>query len=348
MMSGVNVSRGRASWCRWRQWLLAIVMLLPAGSLWAGDASAEEGAAAKAEVKYLRIRRDQQDQPAVLETAVTRFQGRHDGQLVEVDLVGAVHVGEGEYYEQLNKLFRGYEVVLYELVAPEGTHVVPGKRRGNHPVSMAQTLMKNVLNLEFQLDRVDYSVANMVHADMSPDEFSHSMQERGESFFKMFLRTMGQAMSQGQQQRTPSDMEILVALVAKDRALRLKRLMAEQFENMEGQLSAINGPDGSTIITERNKKALQVLREQLAKGKKRLAVFYGAAHLSDMAERLEKDFGMKQQSQRWLVAWQIAPADAEMKPSDSAPAAQSEPAEGESKAPAESDAQAAPTGAVGR
>ncbi len=137
------------------------------------------------------------------------------------------------------------------------------------------------------------------------------MKDRGESFLKMFFQMMGQAMAmQSNQKNAPSDLELLVALVAKDRAYRLKRIMAEQFENMEGQLSAIGGPDGSTIITQRNKKALAVLRGQLGQGKHRLAIFYGAGHLSDMAERLESEFGLRQESQRWLVAWTIVPPPA--------------------------------------
>ena len=185
-------------------------------------------------------------------------------------------------------------------------------------VSYFQNLMKNVLKLEFQLDRIDYTKPNMVHADMSPQEFSQSMKDRNESFLKMFFKMFAQAMAmQSKQKNMPNDAELLVALVAKDRDYRLKRLMAEQFENMEGQLSAISGPDGSTIITQRNKKALEVLRKQLTEGKQQLAIFYGAGHLSDMAERLESDFGMRQESQRWLVAWTITPPPA----AEAAPAA---------------------------
>lgn len=269
--------------------------------------SPTEGAEQDKTVKYLRVRRDKDKQPEALETAITRFVSKPGAKSqVMVDLVGAVHVGEKEYYDQLNKIFKSYDAVLYELVAPEGTRVVPGQRKGGHPVSMLQNIMKDVLKLEFQLDRIDYSVANMVHADMSPKEFSKSMEDRGESFLKMFFRAMGQAMAmQGKQKNAPSDAQLLVALIAKDRDYRLKRLMAEQFENMEGQLTAINGPDGSTIITERNKKALKVLRGQLTKGKKRLAIFYGAGHLPDMAERLEKDFELRRDKQRWLEAWAI-------------------------------------------
>jgi hypothetical protein len=266
------------------------------------------------EVKYLRVRRDARKQPIALETAITRYVGKRGDSEVFVDLVGAVHVGEGQYYEKLNELFRSYDSVLYELVAPEGTRVVPGSRgKSRHPVNFLQNVMKDVLKLDFQLDCINYASSNMVHADMSPTEFSRSMKDRNESFLKMFLRAMGQTMAAQATQKTraPSDMELLVALVAKDRDYRLKRIMAEQFENMETQLSAINGPDGSTIITERNKKALQVLKKQLAKGKQRLAIFYGAGHLPDMAERLEQDFGMKFQKQRWLTAWEITPPESE-------------------------------------
>ena len=34
-----------------------------------------------------------------------------------VDLVGAVHVGDKAYYQELNKLFKNYDAVLFELVA---------------------------------------------------------------------------------------------------------------------------------------------------------------------------------------------------------------------------------------
>ncbi len=267
-------------------------------------------------VKYLRVRRNANQEPTALETAVTRFVSRPGAPSpVVVDLVGAVHVGEKDYYDELNKLFKSYDVVLYELVAPKGTRVQRGERKGGSPVSFLQNVMKDVLKLEFQLDRIDYSAPNLVHADMSPKEFSKSMEDRGESFLTMFFQAMGQAMAaQAKNKNRPSDMELLVALMAKDRDYRLKRLMASQFEDMEGQLLAINGPDGSTLITERNKKVLQVLREQIAKGKKRLAIFYGAGHLPDMAARLEKDFSLRQQNQRWLVAWTITPPPQKERP----------------------------------
>ena len=70
-----------------------------------------------------------------------------------------------------------------------------------------------------------------------------------------------------------------------------------------------DGPEGSTIITERNKKAFEVLSREIAKGRKKMAVFYGAGHLPDMQRRLEQDFGMQRKGTEWISAWSLAPPE---------------------------------------
>ncbi len=277
----------------------------------AGDAepAAEKGAGADATNRYLRIERDADDNPLALQTAIVRFESKSpERQGVAVDLIGAVHVGERMYYEALNDAFEKYDVVLYELVAPAGTRVPKGGKSSNHPLGMLQNGLKNLLGLEHQLEHVDYQKDNLVHADMSPDDFAKSMTDRGESFWTMFFRMMGEGIARQakyESQGKSFDAELLVALLNKDQAWRLKRVMAEQFEDLEGSINALSGPEGSTIITERNKKALEGLAAQLAGGKKRIAIFYGAAHLPDMAQRLAKD-GFKPTGERWLTAWNLA------------------------------------------
>jgi hypothetical protein len=223
------------------------------------------------------------------------------------------------------------------LVAPKGTRVPKGGTESRHPVSMLQHFMGDVLELTFQLDEVDYRRKNMVHADMSPEQFAKSMQDRGESMFGMFLRMMGYATAQ-QNKNATTDAQLLMALFDKNRALALKRVMAEQFQDMEGSLLAINGPEGSTIISERNKVALDELRKQIKDGKKKLAVFYGAGHMPDFQKRLVDDFGLKRENTRWLVAWDLkSKPSGEPKPTeDSKPADESKPRD-ESKQPEASE-----------
>jgi hypothetical protein len=232
---------------------------------------------------------------------------------VVVDLIGAVHVGEKEYYDELNKLFDGYDVVLYELVAPEGTVIQKDARKdkvSTHPVGLLQDGMKSMLGLEHQLDCIDYTKKNFVHADMSPEEFNKSMTERGESFMQMFLKMMGQGMAQQQKADGGGDVAILMALFSRDRNLKLKIAMAEQLENAGGQLDILSGPEGSTIITQRNRKCFEVLTKELAAGKKKIGVFYGAGHFADMEDRLIKEFGLKRSAEKWLVAWNLEKATA--------------------------------------
>jgi len=160
--------------------------------------------------------------------------------------------------------------------------------------------------LQFQLEGIDYTRPNLVHADMSPEQFARSMRQRNESMFQVFLRMMGYALSrQGEGASGPSDAQLLMALFSKDRALAMKQVLAEQFSEMEGSLLAINGPDGSTLITERNKVAIAVLRREIAAGKQKLAIFYGAGHMPDFQERLEEEFGLAPIQSEWLPAWNL-------------------------------------------
>jgi hypothetical protein len=207
------------------------------------------------------------------------------------------------------------------LVAPEGTKIPKGGGEGSgHPVAVLQQGLKNLLALEFQLERVDYTKKNFVHADMSPDQFSKSMADRGESFIQMLFTMMGQAIAQ-QAGRTgrASDADLLLALFAPDRSFRLKRAMAVQITDLGGMLG-LDGPQGSTLITERNKVALDVLKKQIAAGKKKIGIFYGAGHLPDMEKRLLADFSLKEQKTRWLDAWNLrASANRKMDPLKPAP-----------------------------
>ncbi len=252
-----------------------------------------------------------------LEVAIVRYVRAKDANVPAaqaqeyVDLIGAIHVGDLRYYQQLNRRFRSYDALLYELVAPEGTVVEPGRGTSNaHPLGAMQNGMKNMLEVEHQLEKIDYTRPNFVHADLSPDEFSKSMASKNESFLQMFSRMMGQSIAQQSQQAAKgesADLDIFSALFSKDRPRKLKIVMAKQFASMESMLMGISGPNGSTLITVRNKRALEVLRKQQAAGKKKLGIFYGAGHLADMHERLVKEFNLQPIATVWLEAWDLRP-----------------------------------------
>jgi hypothetical protein len=133
----------------------------------------------------------------------------------------------------------------------------------------------------------------------------------------MFFRMLGQSIAtQSKDPARSSDAELFAALFAnpEQRARQLKSILAEQFEEMEAATSVLDGPEGSTILTERNKAALRVLASEIDKGKSRIAIFYGVAHLPDMEERLVEEFQLQRTGTKWLTAWDLDPDDDRKKP----------------------------------
>lgn len=262
----------------------------------------------KQQEEFLRVQ-ESDGEPVALQTAIASYHAPagspHAG--ARVDLVGAVHIGEQDYYEQLDEMFQQYDVVLYELVAPEGTRVEPDEAHaGRHPIGALQVGMRDVLELEFQLEQIDYSAPNFRHADMSPEEFSEDMRRRGDSLLKMAFRMMGAGIAAQGNAPAANDAALLMALLSPNRAKDLKRVMAAQFREMDAAMAGIADAEGrSTIITERNAKAFDVLEDELQKGKKKIAIFYGAGHLDDMAQRLKSDFGFTTGEKKWLTAWDL-------------------------------------------
>ncbi|MBN1911062.1 MAG: hypothetical protein JW818_15050 [Pirellulales bacterium] len=267
-----------------------------------------KGANQKQPSQYMRVTKDARGKLKALEIAIGRFAPadpakRKDGPTV--DLIGAVHVGEPSYYEKLNQEFKNYDVVLYELIAPEGSRPEPGMPSSN-PISGLQNGLTSMLKLKHQLDGIDYHRPNLVHADMSPSELAESMRSRQENLVAMFARAMGYAIArESGDPMGGSNGQMMAALFAEDQALALRRAFAQQMADMGGLVQAMEGPKGSSIISQRNKKALEGLEKQLKAGKKKIAIFYGAGHMADMEKRLEKDFGLTRQSIRWLPAWKL-------------------------------------------
>jgi hypothetical protein len=265
---------------------------------------------------WVRVQHGAKGEVLGMQTAIVRYAAAPIGGVnaasVAVDLVGAVHIGDAAYYRQLNEHFKQYDALLYELVAPSGTVVEPGRGTSNaHPIGVMQNGIKRLLELDHQLELIDYTMPNFIHADMSPDEFAQSMKDRKESFLELYFRMLGEAMAQQGEMASKGeslDIDLIAALFAKDRPRRLKIALAKQLADMESLMVSLGGEQGSVVISERNKKALDVLKRQLAAGKKRLGIFYGAGHLNDMDDRLRKDFGLEPVAVTWLTAWNLAEA----------------------------------------
>jgi hypothetical protein len=273
---------------------LVLLSVLPVAMLTAAGARAAEFD------DFVRLARAPDGSPAALEVSIASY-GDAAGR--RVDLVSAVHVAERDYFAELNRRLAGYPVVLYELVGePEALEAPRGASLS--AVGMLQGGMKNALGLAHQLDRIDYGRANMVHADLTADEFATSMRERNESLVGLMFRAWALALAEqgagGGQQA-----DLLRVLFADDRQLAMKRMLASQLAEQAELLERMAGDDGSVLIEVRNARALARLREQLDDGATAVAIFYGAAHMPDIAERLVEEFDMQPTGSEWIEAWDL-------------------------------------------
>ena len=287
------------------------------------------GAQASQPNQFLRVTKDDAGKPLAMQTAITRYRPK-EGDLV-VDLIGAVHIGEAEYYKTLNDQFEHYDVVLYELVAPQGTRVpAGGKKRSAVPqspldlVGFMQQQAQSTLGLESQLEKVDYQKSNFTHADLSPTEMGEKMAERGDtpltlglSAFAEMMRNQNKAAAKAAKRAelgeevpanslTELNPESLMELL--NDPLKLKLMMASQFTESGVMEAGLGVSLNQLIVADRNEAAMKVLQKEIVNGKKKIAIFYGAAHMPDFEKRLAEGFGLTSTKQIWVDAWDLTKA----------------------------------------
>lgn len=260
--------------------------------------------------EFARVDQNADERPRALQMSIASYVPAAGDGLLQVDLVGAVHIGDPSYYAELNDRFRDYDVLLYELVAPTGG--VSGnrleKRKGI--LSSTQIGMTRMLDLSFQLDEINYDAANFVHADLSPEELRASMEERGESlyvyFWRIFFATMNEYAKDPLGLR---DMELLSGMLAADQENSFKVMIAYEMTNLDSVEDILGDDSSNAVIGARNQRAVDVLRQEIEAGATRIGIFYGVAHMPDLEERLLDQLDMTWDRTDWVDAWQLGDGD---------------------------------------
>lgn len=316
---------------KWFPIIAIAALILPSHEIHAVQATKSQDNKKVAEKKddtkkpeFVRLRKDGKIL-AAMETNVVRYTDSIKYPGATVDLIGAIHLGDPKYYDQLNKLFEQYDVLLYEAVKDENADMAQGRPRGGavgkdddmstdtavglSTIGILQVTMKDALGLEYQMQGIDYTKKNFVHADMTTREFQKSMRDRGETFGSMMLKEMGKSMGRQDQANPLASLDLGLSMLLpgskETKQIRMRRIFADQLakQDMEGAFADENGE--SVIVTERNKKALQVLEQQLDKGHKKIGIFYGAAHMPDMEKRMMEEFYFRRGDVKWVPAWDL-------------------------------------------
>ncbi len=283
--------------------------------------------------RWFRLDRNARNVPTELSTSIVRYSGRFrgdDGEIrdVSVDLIGAIHVAEPEYYAALNEAFREYETVVFELVVGRGVDVraTIEENRNQKPqitgspfdaISLSQQALGAALGLTYQIDGIDYLAPNMRRGDAFAEDFLLKILSNGDVpnfLFDAFLqaaldRSAGQTAGWA-----------LACAVAKDKRTAFRRLVANELAATEltaPDESEISFPENAddaeklnknerenALIHYRDEFAIKAAQEELAAGKTKIAIFFGVAHLPDLARRLETQLGLTRDGEpRWLPAW---------------------------------------------
>ena len=252
-----------------------------------------------------------------------------------IDLIGVVHIADAAYYADLNKRFDGYDAVLFELVGDpaaltkkqeaarpletkeSGKETKEDSSPGSGGVRFIQNTAGRLLKLSFQLDQIDYTKPNMVHADASWEEFARMQKERGESMMGLFMRAMKAQMS-GELDNLPvkelDTFGLLRILMSRDSAAEFKIVLGKMFDQAESMTAIMEGEEGSAILSDRNAVVLRKIREVIADpAKKRIGVFYGAAHMPGIEGMLINDLKAQPAGEEWLPGWTMPhePVEAE-------------------------------------
>lgn len=275
---------------------------------------------AKSDTEFIRLTKDSTGAPEALQTSITRYRGKNG---LLVDLIGVIHIGERDYYQKLNKQFDQYESMLYELVAPPGSRVPDrhSAKKGGNPIHWLQGTMQRMLGLESQLQHVDYTKSNFVHADLSPQEMQAKLAERGETVWSVGMKAINEMMNKQSEMSKNGEaafgqdienMDDLFGMLSNPQQLKLT--LAKQFASGGALEAGLGGTLNQILIQDRNQAAMKVLESEIQKGNKKLALFYGAAHMPDFEKRLINDLGMRKTKHAWVDAWDLQSAPEKASP----------------------------------
>jgi len=244
-----------------------------------------------------------------LETSDVTFA---DAQGRKVRLVGAVHIAEAAYFRDVQSSVEKCDAVLYEMVKPKDSGPPVRGQHSDHAVAQLQRFLKDKLDLSFQLDEIDYTPDNFIHADLDAETFQKMQSQRGESFAMMMLQSLMKSLSDPGAVRQFEDepLDVVDLMTRPDGERQIKLLLARHLGDFEKEAMGLNMLEGSVILTERNKAVMTVLDESLKDGKRDLAIFYGAAHMPDLAKQLEQR-GFKSTQTKWRAAWDVRIRDNE-------------------------------------
>lgn len=266
------------------------------------------------------------------------------GKKPEIWLVAVTHIGESNYYSELQQHLDGMTLVLFEGIRmnsfkrnktdesskpglnKEGSSMMDKQSTSPNeakiPKGVENTIQAKLarsLGLAFQLEAIDYARSNFDNCDMNIEQLETIFSGRNSS-------TGSKGKEPNQEWENLKGLYLgdsLTSMIA-DLVLRIigssprmgalmKIVFIETLSKIEGDFGEWEGMPESmkellkVLIQERNHIIVKRLKEVLPRMKKggRIALFYGAAHMYDLESRICAEFGYKPVEERWFKAFSV-------------------------------------------
>jgi hypothetical protein len=238
--------------------------------------------------------------------------------------VGAVHIADGAYYRDVQRMLEQADVVLYEAVKSKDDGPPEPPEEDGQPSGIRGLQMKLArgLGLQFQIDAINYRRPHFVHADLTVEEMDGEPEE-GEGAGDEPAKAGAEETKPRRRGGLPKELKGLEALVkmaeplfagidrpaetpeAQRKVRARKKMFGQMLGNATAFLPLLFGKKlNDVLIVRRNAVVLKRLKE-LPAGTRTVAVFYGAGHLPDLERRITEELGYRRAGARWLTAWDV-------------------------------------------
>jgi len=182
-----------------------------------------------------------------------------------------------------------------------------------------QAELAKALGLAFQLDGIDYDRPHFRCSDMSMDQLQRAMQAEGLDMAPL-EGSLGGSSLPGKIAvfflRLMRTVDIFFDGVIAD---GMKVMLIELFSDnafMEQSFRQFGDGFERVLIDQRNQIVIDDLGVILERERdvRSVAIFYGAAHMPDMAERLADQLGYRPDAEQWFTAFEVDLDDSAMTP----------------------------------
>lgn len=246
-----------------------------------------------------------------LQTSSTEYRPA-SGAGPSVWLIGVAHLGSEAYFQAIQQRLDRHTVVLYEGIGLRDVKDAPGTRADDPGI---QTTLAKALGLKFQLDSIDYRRRSFVNSDLHVPELQQEVKRRGvdpaqpagEETFDQLVEAlqgtgaMGGALSQmvGILGSTPQMQEMTKTMLIEVLG------QAGELMGLAKNLSPDMRDLFDVILTQRNAVVMRDLRMHLGQLQPTdsIAVFYGAAHMDEIAQRLRDELNYTPVKTEWDTAF---------------------------------------------